>query len=114
MWGGHQGRLRAFLSPGQEYLSCDPFISVFDSIKKSKNLVKVYPFLLSPVNFICCHAEYLPFRSLAFDTVHMRSVIDHFLSPEIAMREAFRVMSHDGQLIVGLYVRGGRPVKKAF
>ena len=32
--GGHQGRLRAFMSPSQEYLTCDPFISVFDSISK--------------------------------------------------------------------------------
>ena len=104
--GGHHGRLRAFLSPKQEYISCDPFISVFDPIEKSKKLVQAYPFLLDPVNFVCCHAEYLPFKSLSFDTVHMRSVIDHFYNPEIALKEAFRVMAHDGQLVIGLYCHG--------
>ena len=112
--GGHQGRLRAFLSPGQEYLSCDPFISVFDSISKSKKLVVAYPFLMEPVNFICCQAEHLPFRSSSFDTVHMRSVIDHFMNPELALKEAFRVMAKDGQLVVGLYVRGGKSGLESF
>lgn len=112
--GGHQGRLRAFLSPNQEYISCDPFSSVFDPIVKSKKLVQAYPFLLDPVNFICCHAEYLPFKSLSFDTVHMRSVIDHFYNPEIALKEAFRVMVHDGQLVIGLYCRGGRNSNESF
>lgn len=106
--GGHQGRLRAFLSQNQEYLSCDPFISCFSPIGKSRKLVQAYPFLLDPVNFICCQAEYLPFMSLSFDTVHMRSVIDHFMNPELALKEACRVMVTDGQLVIGLYVRGGK------
>ena len=38
----------------------------------------------------------------------MRSVIDHFLSPELALNEAYRVLESDGCLIVGLYVYGGK------
>ena len=38
----------------------------------------------------------------------MRSVIDHFLNPEIALLEAFRVLKPGGQLVVGLFVTGGK------
>lgn len=106
--GGHQGRLRAFLKPEQRYISCDTFLNVFDGIDKQPKLLKAYPFLLEPVNFICCEAEFLPFMSSSFQTVHMRSVIDHFLNPELALNEAYRVLCDAGVLIIGLYVYGGK------
>lgn len=107
--GGHQGRLRQFITtPGQFYIVCDPFINGFDDLDKQPNLLKAYPFLVEPVNFICCDAEFLPFRSDIFQTVHMRSVIDHFLSPELALNEAYRVLKANGALIVGLFVHGGK------
>ena len=110
--GGHQGRLRQFLSPGQKYITCDPFLNAFDDLDKQPNLLRAYPFLLEPVNFICCDAEFLPFKSAFFQTVHMRSVIDHFLSPELALNEAYRVLKVDGALIVGLFVNGGKRGKQ--
>jgi ubiquinone/menaquinone biosynthesis C-methylase UbiE len=106
--GGHHGRLRHFITLGQKYISCDPSLTGFDDIDKQPNLLKAYPFLAEPCNFICCDAELLPFRSCSFQTVHMRSVIDHFLNPELALNEAYRVLNFDGILIVGLYVRGGK------
>lgn len=106
--GGHQGRLRAFLDADQKYISCDPYLNVFDGISEHPNLIKTYPFLLEPVNFLSCDAEFLPFKSCVFQTVHMRSVIDHFLSPELALNEAYRVLRSDGNLIVGLFVHGGK------
>ena len=109
--GGSAGRLRAFLSPDQEYISCDPSINVFDNIKERDNLLYVYPFLLDPVNFICCYAEHLPFISNSFDIVHMRSVIDHFRDPELALREAYRVLRDNGELIIGSSVLGGKSGK---
>lgn len=109
--GGHDGRLRRFLSGEQKYISCDPFLRVFNDIDKCENLIKAYPFILDPFNFICCYAEFLPFKSTCFQTVHMRSVVDHFLNPELALNEAYRVLDTDGQLIVGSYVYGGRTGK---
>jgi len=106
--GGHQGRLRHFLDKEQEYISCDPFLSVFDGLESQANLLAAFPCLGDPVNFVCCEAEFLPFKSCSFDTVHMRSVIDHFLNPELALNEAYRVLNVDGCLIVGLYVYGAR------
>ncbi len=111
--GGHQGRLRAFLKPGQEYLIVDPFLDVFDGIEAQRNLLRTYPFLAEPVNFVCGLAEHLPLLSGTFDTAHMRSVIDHFQSPELALREAYRVLRARGQLIIGLWVEGGRTGRRA-
>lgn len=112
--GGHQGRLRAFLTQGQRYVGCDPYLYVFRNLEKHTELVRAYPFLLDKVNFVCCDAEFLPFRSSSFQTVHMRSVIDHFLNPEMALREAYRVLGEDGCLIIGLFIRGGKSGKVSF
>ena len=106
--GGHQGRLREFLEANQKYISCDPYLDVFDGVSEQSNLIKTYPFLLEPVNFLSCNAEFLPFKSCVFQTVHMRSVIDHFLNPELALNEAYRTLENNGNLIVGLYVHGGK------
>jgi len=106
--GGGIGTLRSFLTSTQEYVTCDPFLKVFENLEQRHKLVEVYPFLLDPVNFVCCDAEFLPFAEKSFDTVHMRSVIDHFLSPELALNEAYRTLREDGVLVVGTFVRGGR------
>jgi len=109
--GGHQGRLRAFLLKDQEYLSVDPFIDAFVNIRQQQELLATYPFLIEPINFVSALAEHLPFQSQAFDTAHMRSCIDHFYNPELALLEAYRVLKPGGQLIVGVYVEGGRTGK---
>lgn len=106
--GGHQGRLRAFLKPESKYMVVDPYMHAFRGVKDNAALLSAYPFLKTPVNFVCGVAEHLPLRSLSFDTVHMRSVVDHFANPELAMLEAYRVLRPNGVLIVGLYVEGGR------
>jgi SAM-dependent methyltransferase len=108
--GGNDGRLRGFLSPEQEYLSIDPFIEIVKE-PRSVEYRHVYPFVDQPLNFIASLAEHLPFVSKSFDTVHIRSALDHFLNPELALHEAFRVLRTDGALVVGLLVKGGRTGK---
>ena len=106
--GGHQGRLREFLRPGQEYLSCDPYIDVFAPVDNQPRMLNAYRCMHEQCNFVASHAEHLPLAESSFDTVHMRSVIDHFRDPALALVEAFRVLRCGGALVVGLYVEGGR------
>ena len=112
--GGHQGRLREYLADDQQYLSCDPYASVFADIEKQPNLLRAYRALNRPCNFVACHAEHLPIAEQTFDVVHMRSVIDHFRDPALALIEAFRVLRPAGQLVVGLTVEGGKSGQAAF
>jgi SAM-dependent methyltransferase len=106
--GGHQGRLREYVAEDQEYVSMDPYLDVFEGLASQHNLLETFPSLKKPANFVCALAEHLPVKSESFDTAHMRSCIDHFYNPEIALLEAHRVLKRGGQLVVGLYVEGGR------
>jgi hypothetical protein len=50
--GGHQGRLRHFLQRDVAYLSIDPYASVFDGLERQPNLLRAYPCLREPCNFL--------------------------------------------------------------
>jgi SAM-dependent methyltransferase len=104
--GGHQGRLRHYLLDGELniYVSLDPLLDVFDNIQSQKNLLIAYPCLSDPCNFLAGYAENLPFMSSSFDWVHMRSVIDHFVDPLLALKEAFRVLKPGGRIMIGLAI----------
>lgn len=106
--GGHQGRLREYVPRESRYLSVDPYLDVLRGLQYQPNLLAAFPRLREPLNFICAFAEHLPIASAQFDTAHIRSVVDHLMNPELAFREAHRVLRPGGQLIVGLYVPGGR------
>lgn len=101
--GGQMGHIRKYMSKNQEYCSIDPFISVVDLVEGRNNLFDNYP-LSTPLNFIGGYAEFLPFKSLVFDTVNMRSCIDHFFNPELSLLEANRILKEDGKLIIGMTV----------
>jgi len=103
--GGHQGRLRHYLgSDVSLYVSADPYIDIFADIESQPNLLRAYPCLQEPCNFISAHAEYLPFKAGSFDWIHMRSVVDHFADPFLAFLEAYRCSKVGGKLLVGLAI----------
>ena len=90
-----------------QYISVDPFLDVFQELESNPILMKVYPCLSNPCNFLCCHAERLPFLADSFDWVHMRSVLYHFFDPYIALKEAYRVLNEGGKIMIGLSITGG-------
>jgi SAM-dependent methyltransferase len=104
--GGHQGRLRYYLSPQDVplYISIDPFLQVFENIQLQSNLLSAYACLSEPCNFIAARAEELPFVGNSFDWVHMRSVVDHLEDPFKAFKEAYRVLKPNGNLMIGLAI----------
>jgi len=105
--GGFDGRVRSFMAPDAPYACVDPYLSAISDIALNPALVLAYPELKNPRNFVCGLAEHLPISGGTFDTVHMRSVIDHFANPYLALLEANRVLRNGGQLIVGVSVEGG-------
>lgn len=103
--GGQLGHIRKYMEPNQEYCSLDPFVGVHLRATNRPNLFASYP-LSIPINFVGGYAEFLPFQDDSFDVINMRSCIDHFFNPEIALLEAFRVLKKEGQLIIGLTLEG--------
>ncbi|MFC1775253.1 methyltransferase domain-containing protein [Patescibacteria group bacterium] len=101
--GGHLGRLRHFLKDedAASYISVDPYLQVFRNLDSQPNLQKAYPCISKPCNFLACYAENLPFADDSFDWVHMRSVLDHFKDPYLALKEARRVLKTGGFLFIG-------------
>jgi len=102
--GGNLGNIRKYMTEKQEHCSIDPFIDVYKLAKGRGNLFKNYP-LEQPLNFIAGYAEFLPFETSTFQTVNMRSCIDHFFNPELSLFEANRVLKENGKLIIGMTVK---------
>jgi ubiquinone/menaquinone biosynthesis C-methylase UbiE len=104
--GGGAGTVRHFLPRDTSFVSVDPFLDYMDGIPPQK--IAAYPCLGQHLNFIAACAEFLPFQAETFDWVHMRSMLDHVQSPDLALMEARRVLRRDGKLVIGLYVDGGK------
>jgi ubiquinone/menaquinone biosynthesis C-methylase UbiE len=102
--GGNLGAIRQYMAQEQEYCSVDPFINVYKLAAGRKKFFASYPMHL-PLNFVAGFAEFLPFKSCSFNTVNMRSCIDHFFSPEDSLLEAHRVLDSNGKLIIGMTVK---------
>ncbi|MBJ6801946.1 class I SAM-dependent methyltransferase [Geomonas propionica] len=109
--GGLTGTVREFLSKDCRYVSIDPFIDAF--LKTAKTKIEAYQCLKQRCNFVGAVAEFIPFRAESFDWVHMRSMLDHVQVPDLALREAYRVLKPDGSLLIGLSVEGGKSGRKA-
>lgn len=67
--------------------------SSYQSLKASK-------IVSSSLGLVCASGSHLPFRSAVFDTVIMMEVLEHLLSPRVALLEASRVMSSKSKLLV--------------
>jgi ubiquinone/menaquinone biosynthesis C-methylase UbiE len=102
--GGNLGNIRKYISDNQEYCSLDPFAGLHKLADGKAMLFKYYPMHL-PLNFVAGFAEFLPFKNDCFDTVNMRSCIDHFFDPMLALHEAKRVLKNNGTLIIGMTVK---------
>lgn len=102
--GGSLGNIRKYMMQNQEYCSIDPFIDVYKLAEGRNNLFKNYP-TEQPINFVAGYAEFLPFETSTFQTVNMRSCIDHFFNPELSLLETYRVLKDNGKLIIGMTVK---------
>jgi ubiquinone/menaquinone biosynthesis C-methylase UbiE len=102
--GGGLGHIRKYLQPEQEFVSIDPAVGIQAKADNRPHLFAAYP-LATPLNLVWGFAELLPFQDQAFDTVNMRSCIDHFANPEQALLEAYRVLKPQGRLIIGMTVK---------
>lgn len=102
--GGSVGLLREFLSADTKYLVVDPFIDVRERISKKRE--EAYSCLSEPLNFVSGLAEFLPIQTASFQTVHMRSMLDHVQIVDLCLLEARRVLKPGGQLIVGISIEG--------
>jgi ubiquinone/menaquinone biosynthesis C-methylase UbiE len=103
--GGSIGLIRRYLKAGSDYYVIDPDDQAFSKIEILKNL---YPEIVKPFNFIVGVGEFLPFRDASFDTVIMRSVIEHFYDVDLVMKEVYRILRPGGKLIIGI----GLPLTK--
>jgi ubiquinone/menaquinone biosynthesis C-methylase UbiE len=102
--GGGLGHIRKYMQPGQEFVSIDPSVGIHERARNRRNLFAAYP-LSTPLNLVWGFAEMLPFQDQSFDTVNMRSCIDHFSNPEQALLEAYRVLKPQGRLTIGMTVK---------
>ena len=98
--------MRQFLADDVEFVSTDPWLSA--PFASSTACKAVYTCLNRPLNFIGATAEFQPFIADVFDWVHMRSMLDHVQVVDLALLEARRVLKPGGQVLIGLYVDGGK------
>jgi ubiquinone/menaquinone biosynthesis C-methylase UbiE len=54
----------------------------------------------APTSFVQCDAEYLPFEDERFDKILCTEVLEHLLTPEVALREMRRVLKKQGEIIM--------------
>ena len=103
--GGGFGTIAHQANLDPENIICiDPMICNWEQIPNGE--FKTHYHALEKIIRIPGFAEDIPFPNNTFDTVHMRSCLDHFANPHRALLEARRILNPDGQLIIGLALEG--------
>lgn len=87
------------------YISVDAFPFLWRNFTQHRKLAEHYA-VCANLCRVPAFAEFLPIASGAMDVVHMRSCLDHFSNPLLALKEAFRVLKSGGQLVVGISLEG--------
>jgi SAM-dependent methyltransferase len=95
---------QAGLNPDR-YVSLDPIDMDWNRLNKYQHITGHYSACQTAIR-VRGFAEFLPFADGTFDFVHMRSCIDHFANPNLALMEAFRVLRPEGRLVVGISLEG--------
>jgi len=95
---------QAGLDPNR-YVSLDPIDMNWDRLRGYEHINAHYSICQAAAR-IRGFAEFLPFADASFDFVHMRSCIDHFANPNLALMEAFRILRRGGHLVVGISLEG--------
>lgn len=95
---------QAKLDPSR-YVSVDPIDVNWDRLREYEHIDAHYSVCKAAAR-VRGFAEFLPFTEASFDFVHMRSCIDHFANPELALMEAFRVLRQEGRLVIGISLEG--------
>lgn len=88
----------------RDYVVLDPMVCRWADIES--NTFKSHYSSLEGVIRIPGFSEALPFNNSIFDTIHMRSCIDHFDNPHRSLLEARRVLKDNGKLVVGISLEG--------
>ena len=73
-----------------------------------KAKLESYKCLSKNLNLIYANAEFQPFISNSFDWLHLRSMLDHVHSPDLALMEAWRLLKPGGHLLIGISIEGSR------
>lgn len=95
---------QAGLDPNR-YISIDPIDMDWNRLREYEHIDAHYSICQAAAR-IRGFAEFLPFADASFDFVHMRSCIDHFANPNLALIEAFRVLRRGGRLVIGISLEG--------
>jgi len=95
--GGNSGELRRHLKTDQMYVCLEPNREAYE---RRLLLGKIDPKLSEHFIFVQGTAEYLPFRASSFDSVVMRSVLEHVFDLNFVFAETQRVLKPEGNLFV--------------
>jgi SAM-dependent methyltransferase len=87
------------------YAVIDPMVCAWDELPADSKFARHYSMVQS-VPRVLGNAEFLPFGDATFDLVHMRSCLDHFANPALALQEAYRVLRPGGRIVIMLALEG--------